>query len=53
MMLSIAPAATADTAVAGPTPVPDVEFAQAILMAEHRLSMPILIRTDRQGASLP
>jgi hypothetical protein len=46
LVLSTAPAALSDTAVAEPTPVLDLEFAQAVLMAEHRLSIPILIRAD-------
>lgn len=47
LVLSIAPAAPADTAFAESAPVLDLEFAQAVLMAEHRLSMPLFVLASR------
>jgi hypothetical protein len=49
LVLSTASAAPADSAPAQPLPVLDLEFVQAVLMAEHRLSIPILIRTDSES----
>jgi hypothetical protein len=48
LVLSSAPLAPADTLPEPAASALDPEFAQAVLMAEHRLAMPILIRVDSQ-----
>jgi hypothetical protein len=50
LVLSSAPLAPADTLPADSGL--DPEFAQAVLMAEHRLAMPILIRTGSQDLQI-
>ena len=46
--LSSAPLAPVDTLAAYQESALDPELAQAVLMAEHRLSMPIFLRIDSQ-----
>jgi hypothetical protein len=46
LVLSVAPVAPVSPAAVEPAPALDIEFAQALLMAEHRLSLPLFVLTD-------
>jgi hypothetical protein len=46
LALSTAPVVPASPAASEANPGIDLEFAQAVLMAEHRLAMPIFVLED-------